>query len=64
MSADMMTVDKQPVLRLQWLNKIRNEYAVQQEQIEILKLQEGREFKAGRYIPWFRTSLRRKWLAT
>lgn len=50
MSSDMVIVDKQPVPRLQWLNEIRDEYQVQQEQIDVLKIEKARELKAATCI--------------
>ena len=61
-SADMMIVDKQPVPRLQWLNKIQDEYGVQQEQIDMLKVQKARELKAAGCIALHVSKWRRKFL--
>ncbi|KAF1358278.1 hypothetical protein EJ07DRAFT_179983 [Lizonia empirigonia] len=47
---DMVIVNKQPVPRLQWLNGIRDEYQVQREQIDILKIEKARELKAATCI--------------
>lgn len=54
LSADMMVVDKKPVARVDWVNKLREEYQVQQEQIEMIKIEKARELKAkaciARYV--------------
>lgn len=50
MSSDMVIVDGQLVPRSQWLNKIRNEFGMQQEQIDMIKLQKARELKAASRI--------------
>lgn len=43
-------VSKQSVPRLDWLDQIRDEYKVQQEQIDILKIEKARELKAATCI--------------
>ena len=48
--ADMMIVDNQPVPRLEWVNRIRDEYKVQKEQIDTLKIEKARELKAATSI--------------
>jgi hypothetical protein len=50
MSSDMTIVNGQPVPRLEWLNKIRDEYGVQQEQIDVIKFEKARELKAASCI--------------
>ncbi|KAF3041136.1 hypothetical protein E8E12_008366 [Didymella heteroderae] len=50
MSSDMVIVDKQSVSRVEWLNKIRDEYKVQQEQIDVIKIEKARELKAATCI--------------
>lgn len=50
MLSDMVIVDGQPVPRSQWLNKIRDEFGMQQEQIDMIKLQKARELKAASRI--------------
>ena len=44
--ANMMIVDGKPVARVDWVNKLRDEYQVQQEHIEMLKISKARELKA------------------
>ncbi|KAF3004796.1 hypothetical protein E8E13_002980 [Curvularia kusanoi] len=44
--ADMMIVDRKPVARVDWINKLRDEYQVQQEQIEMMKINKARGLKA------------------
>ncbi|KAF2622483.1 hypothetical protein BU25DRAFT_377630 [Macroventuria anomochaeta] len=61
-SSDMIIIDKQPVPRLQWLNKIRDEYGVQQEQIDMLKIEKARELKAATCIARHILRWRRKLL--
>jgi tetratricopeptide (TPR) repeat protein len=63
-SPDMIIADKQPVPRLQWLNKIRDEYGVQQEQIDMLKIEKARELKAATCIAMHYLKWRRKHLKT
>lgn len=50
MSPDMTIVDGQPVPRSQWLNKIRDEYGMQQEQLDMIKLEKARVIKAASCI--------------
>jgi sulfur carrier protein ThiS len=46
MSPNIVIVNGQLIPRSQWLNKIRDEYGMQQEQIDMIKLQRVRELKA------------------
>lgn len=62
MSADLMIVDKQPVPRSEWLNKIRNEYKVQQDQIDMLKMEKARKIKAAACIAKYVLRWRRRLL--
>jgi tetratricopeptide (TPR) repeat protein len=59
--ADMMIVDKKSVARVDWINKLREEYEVQQEQIEMIKIKKARELKArtciARYVLRWRRRL-------
>jgi hypothetical protein len=59
--ADMMIVDKKPIARVDWLNGLRDEYKVQQEQIEMIKIEKARELKTAtciaRYIMRWRRRL-------
>lgn len=59
--ADMMIVDGKPVARVDWVNKLRDEYQVQQEQIEMIKINKARELKArtciARYVIRWRRRL-------
>jgi len=48
--ADMMTLDKQLVSRKEWVDKIRKEYKVQQEEIDFLKMDKARELWAAGII--------------
>ena len=48
--ADMMTVDKKLVLRKDWVDKIRKEYNVQQEEIDFIKMEKARGLKAASVI--------------
>ncbi|KAL1604075.1 hypothetical protein SLS60_005667 [Paraconiothyrium brasiliense] len=50
MPADMMTVGKQLVPRLEWVDKICKEYDVQQAQIDLIKMEKARELKAASVI--------------
>ncbi|RAR11407.1 hypothetical protein DDE83_004553 [Stemphylium lycopersici] len=50
MPVDMMTVNKQSVPRREWIDRIRKEYDVQQEQIDMTKLEKARELKAASVI--------------
>jgi tetratricopeptide (TPR) repeat protein len=50
MPADMMTVDKKLVARKEWVDKIRKEYNVQQEEIDFIKMEKARELKAASVI--------------
>ena len=50
MPADMMTVGKQLVPRRDWVDRIRKEYDVLQEQIDMTKLEKARELKAASVI--------------
>lgn len=50
MPADMMTVGKQLVPRQEWVDRIRKEYDVLQEQIDMTKLEKARELKAASVI--------------
>lgn len=47
---DMMTVDKKLVRRLEWVDRIRKEYNVQQGQIDFIKIMKARELKAAEVI--------------
>jgi hypothetical protein len=55
-SQDAMLVDKQPVPRQEWLDKIRDEYKVHQDQINSLKIQKARELKVYEHIAKMRVS--------
>jgi tetratricopeptide (TPR) repeat protein len=48
--ADMITVEKQPVPRLEWVNRIRKELNMQQEQIDFIKIEKARELRAASII--------------
>jgi len=48
--ADMMTLDKQLVSRKEWVDKIRKEYIVQQEEIDSIKMEKARELWAAGII--------------
>ena len=48
--ADMMIVDKQLVPRKDWVDKIRKEYNVQQEEIDVIKIEKAMELWAGGVI--------------
>ncbi|KAI4621972.1 hypothetical protein J4E80_004347 [Alternaria sp. BMP 0032] len=48
--ADMMTLDKQLVSRKEWVDKLRKEYKVQQEEIDFLKMDKARELWAAGII--------------
>ncbi|KAI4649313.1 hypothetical protein J4E93_003629 [Alternaria ventricosa] len=48
--ADMMIVDKQPVPRKDWVDRIRKEYNVQQAEIDFIKIEKARELKAASII--------------
>ena len=50
MPVDMMTVDKQLVPRREWIDKVRREYKVQQEEIDFVKLQKARGLKAAHVL--------------
>jgi tetratricopeptide (TPR) repeat protein len=50
MPAHMMTVDKHLVPRSEWIERIRKEYNVQQEQIDFIKMEKARELKAASVI--------------
>lgn len=58
--ADMMIVDGKPVARVEWVNKLRDEYQVHQEQIEMLKISKARELKARTCIARYVIRWRRK----
>jgi len=45
MPADMMTVDKQLVRRKDWVDKIRKEYNVQQEEIDFIRMEKARRLR-------------------
>jgi tetratricopeptide (TPR) repeat protein len=47
MPADMVIVEKQLVPRLEWIDGIRKEFNVQQEQIDFIKMEKARELKAA-----------------
>lgn len=59
--ADMMIVDRKPVFRVDWINKLRDEYQVQPEQIDMIKIEKARELKArtciARYVMRWRRRL-------
>jgi hypothetical protein len=58
--ADMMIVGKQPVLRSEWVDRIRKEFNVQQEQIDFIKREKARELRAASIIAvQWRNRLRR-----
>ncbi|KAI4948494.1 hypothetical protein J4E91_005918 [Alternaria rosae] len=48
--ADMMVVEKQLVPRKDWVDRIRKEYNVQQEEIDFVKTEKARELKAASVI--------------
>ncbi|KAI4706158.1 hypothetical protein J4E89_009212 [Alternaria sp. Ai002NY15] len=48
--ADMMTVDNKLVRRKDWVDKIRKEYNVQQEEIDFIKMEKARRLKAASVI--------------
>jgi len=48
--ADMMTLDKQLVSCKEWVDKIRKEYKVQQEEIDSIKMEKARELWAAGVI--------------
>ncbi|KAI4914274.1 uncharacterized protein J4E92_009688 [Alternaria infectoria] len=48
--ADMMTVDNKPVHRKDWVDKIRKEYNVQQDEIDFIKIEKARGLKAASVI--------------
>ncbi|CAG5158407.1 uncharacterized protein ALTATR162_LOCUS5063 [Alternaria atra] len=50
MPTDMMIMDKQLVPRREWVDRIRKEYDVQQEQIDMTKLEKAKELKAASVI--------------
>lgn len=49
-SSDTLTLANRPIPRVQFLNKIRDEFKVQQEQIDVLKIEKARELKAATCI--------------
>ena len=56
----MMTVDKKLVRRKDWVDKIRKEYNVQQEEIDFIKMEKARGLKAASVIAvWWRNRLQR-----
>ncbi|KAI4666203.1 uncharacterized protein J4E88_010498 [Alternaria novae-zelandiae] len=48
--ADMMTVDNKLVPRKDWVDKIRKEYNVQQDEIDFIKIEKARGLKAASVI--------------
>jgi len=48
--ADMMTLDEQLVSRKEWVDKIRKEFNVQQEEIDFIKMKKARELWAAGII--------------